>query len=90
MLVLDFRQLGQHYFYQGDFVEFEVQFVPAPGALALLALGGGAVRGDGDDVVRFARSIHDSPTRANGCGNRSACLTFLGFKPILSLATGPL
>lgn len=44
MLVLDFRQLGQHYFYQGDFVEFEVQFVPAPGALALLALGGVAVR----------------------------------------------
>lgn len=44
MLVLDFRRLGQHFFYQGDFVEFEVQFLPAPGALALLALGGIGVR----------------------------------------------
>jgi len=44
MLVLDFRRLGQHFFYQGDFVEFEVQFLPTPGALALLALGGIGVR----------------------------------------------
>jgi hypothetical protein len=49
-----------------------------------------AARGDRDGVVRFARRIHDSPTRAIGRGNRSECLTSLGPKPILLLATGPL
>jgi len=37
---LNFVQLGPHNFYDGDFVEFQVQFVPAPGAMALLAVGG--------------------------------------------------
>jgi hypothetical protein len=41
---LNFVQLGQHNFYDGDFVEFQVQFVPAPGAMALLAVGGLAFR----------------------------------------------
>lgn len=49
-----------------------------------------AARGDSDAVVRFARCIHDSPTRAIGRGDRSECLTSLGPKPILLLATGPL
>ena len=49
-----------------------------------------ATRGDRDGVVRFARRIHDSPTRVIGRRNRSACLTSSEIKPILSLATGPL